>query len=88
MGFNILYVFRFLTIDVSGNVQVVIVFWVAYFFDAYQTAVFGYIGLFCENIYYFMNVLLAQTVLVAVFYKAFAGINHKNMFAFIGTFFV
>ncbi|MPM57211.1 hypothetical protein SDC9_104033 [bioreactor metagenome] len=88
MSFNILNIFGFLTVNISGNVQVVIVLRVAYFFNAYQTAVFWYIGLFGKNIYNFMNILLTQTVFVAVFYEAFAGINHENVFAFLGSFLV
>ena len=88
VGVNVLQIFRPAVVDITGDVQVVIVY-VFYFVVRHKAGVFrvGCIGI-DKGGDDFMDILLTQAVLVAVFDKALTRINHKKAFTLRSIFFV
>ena len=88
MGLDILNIFRFTAVDITRQVEVVVVFGIGNFVKRHHAGVTRNGGLLAKGIDNFMNVLLAQAVFVTVFDKALAGIDHKDAFAAGGVFFI
>jgi len=88
MCFDIMNIFLFLTVNISWNVKIEIIFRVADFIIRNHTAVFGSLQLVVEYVNDFMNILFPQPVLVAVFHESFACINHEDSFSVGSVFFV
>ena len=86
MGFDVLDIFGFLIVDITGEIQVIIVF--LDFGDRHHATVFLHLDLFIEHVHNSVDVLLAEAVLVPVFNKALRGVDHENAFAAFGIFFV
>src|SRR5690606_26930718 len=82
MCLNILNIFCILAFYIPLNVKVVFVRF--YSFQSDHLAKSGNFLLCIKYIGYFINVLLAKSVFVAIFYKAFSSINHKNTFSVLG----
>ncbi len=87
MRFYILYIFGFLAINITWDVQVVLVLF--YLSHRNGTRIFGDFCLFIEYIHNLVYILLTQAVLIAIFYKTFAGIDNENtFFGVIGILFI
>ena len=69
MCFNILNIFRLLRINVAWEIEVVFVF--LYLIVADKSSIFRYFQFTVPCINDLADVLLAQTILIAVFYKTF-----------------
>ncbi len=79
MGRDVLHVFAFRAVNVARNVEVVVVG--GDFGCTHHTRIFRHFKLSIEHIDDFMNVLMAQTVLVAILHKALAGVDHEDTLA-------
>ena len=88
MGADVLQVFRVAAVDVARQIEVVVVPAVGDFLDRDHACVAGDIALPDKGIDDAMDVLFAQTVLRAVFAKAFGGIDHEDVLARLRVFLV
>ena len=88
MCLDALQIFADAGIDIAGNVQVIIVL-TGDFTHRYKTRIMRIVSdLLIKGGYDFINITLAQTVLVAVLYKIVACVDHKDAGALIRIFFV
>ena len=75
MGINVLQIFRRRTVDITGDIQVILVF----LLDLIIGNKPGILGIVCDLLIEcgddFVDVPLTKAVLVAVLYIAFAGVS-------------
>ena len=84
MGINVLQIFRRRTVDITGDIQVILVF----LLDLIIGNKPGILGIVCDLLIEcgddFVDVPLTKAVLVAVLNEVMAGINHKDTLALGG----
>src|SRR6266516_224721 len=86
MRFNVVQVFGFCTVNVAWNIEVVV--FVCNFSYTHHARILRQFDLLVEHIDDLVYVLVAQTVLVAILYKALAGIYHEDACATRGVFLI
>ena len=89
MAVDVLNILRFAAVDVSRQIQVVVVLGIFDFGDGDHAGVtrIGFVATI-EGVDDAMNVLLTQPVFVAVFDKALGGVDHKDALSGGRVFFV
>ena len=89
MGVDVLEVFGLGAVDVAGEIEVEVVLEVGDFGDGHHAGVAGVAFILAgEGIDDFVDILLAEAVLGAVFFEAFGGIDHEDALAGGGVFLV
>src|SRR6185369_1756020 len=83
---DVLDILGLLAVDIPRNVEVEVV--LLDLLDTDHAGIFGNLQPFVENINDLVEVAVAQTILVAIFEVAAAGINHEDALAGVGVFLV
>src|SRR6266567_2542452 len=86
MRFNVVQVFGFCAVDVARNIEIVVVG--CNFGHTHHARIFWELDLLVEHIDDLVDVLVAQSVLVAILHKALAGIDHEDTGAARGVFLI
>ena len=88
MGGDVLQIFGFSAVDITREIQVEIVSWIADLGQGHHSGISGNFHLAGEGVDNSVNVLFAKPVLGSIFAKPFTGIDHEDALAGRGVLFV
>ena len=76
-----LHIFRLGAVDVAWEIEIEAVFRIGYFVNRHKTGVARNVVLTGKGVYNLVDILLAKTIFVAIFDKAFRSVYHEDAFA-------
>ena len=82
MAFDVLNVLGLLAVDVTRDIEVVLV--LLDLLEAHHTGILGFLDLFSEDVDDTVNIHLTQTVLGTVLDEPLGGVDHEDALASLG----